>query len=92
MAEPTVGRAVGKMLFENAFPNAARLMNAKADGKLGDLILANAFPNYYKIRQKYRNAKQDIKKRMDAKSAKRMAALKEKASKGNISDEEKKEL
>ena len=92
MAEPTVGRAVGKALFEAAFPNAARLMNAKADGKLGDLILANAFPNYYKVRQKYRNAKEDIQKRMDAKSAKRVAALKEKASKGTISDEERKEL
>lgn len=47
--------SVGKTVFDAAAPNLSKLFTAKKEGKLGQTVLAAAFPNMYRNVQKYRS-------------------------------------
>ena len=53
---------VGTTLFNVAFPTAGKLLEAHKQGKLNELVLQAAFPNFYNVRQKLRNARNKDKK------------------------------
>jgi hypothetical protein len=47
--------SVGRTVFDKAAPELSRLYTAKQEGKLGETILAKAFPEMYSLSKRYRS-------------------------------------